>query len=204
MRTWKDIQMEVLGLLFSRTSNGRLVDPAEQSVLDYVNEMPDAANAAMRDIAANAVPLVRSLDVEVTDGERIDLNAQTMEDGETRFIRLSGVLSLEPYAPVYGYQFEMPHTIIFPQAGKYRLLYEAYPKALTQETPLDYADFELPPDAMDTAVYRMAWQIYLDDDISVATSYLNLYYERREELKRNYKYAQPSFSGGFVSTTGWT
>lgn len=204
MRTWKDIKMEVLGLLFSRTNNGRLAQLTDQNVLDYVNEMPDAANAAMRDIAANAVPLVHSLDVEVTDGERVNLRAETMDGYDVRFIRLSGVLSLEPYAPLHGYQFEAPHTIIFPEAGKYRVLYDAYPEAITKDTADDYANFELPPDAMDAVLYRMAWHLYLDDDISVATSYLNLYYERREELMKNYKYAQPTFSGGFTSVTGWS
>lgn len=204
MRTWKDIKMEVLGLLFSRTNNGVLAQLTDQNVIDYVNEMPDAANAAMRDLAANAVPLIHSLDVTTADNdERVDMKAQTMVNGNVRFIRLSDVLSLNPYTVTADYLIEPPSTIIFPDAGAYRVQYEAFPEVLTSDTPDDYSGFELPDDALDVALYRMAWQLYLDDDVSIATSYLNLYYDRRDELAKAYKYNQPVFGGRFTSVSGW-
>ena len=43
MRKWKDLQMEVLGLAFSRTRSGAVVSLNDDDVLEYVAEMPDAA-----------------------------------------------------------------------------------------------------------------------------------------------------------------
>lgn len=63
MRKWKDLQMEVLGLAFSRTRSGAVVSLNDDDVLEYVAEMPDAANYALRDLCRIAKPLVRKYEI---------------------------------------------------------------------------------------------------------------------------------------------
>lgn len=202
MRTWIDIKNEVLGLLFSRTNNGRLVQLDDQTVIDYANEMSDAANGAFRDLATNAVPIIRT--VEVDGQQTVSMRELSKVGGFTTYYQLTN-------SPVYrsgraysNYELRAPDQVILPDAGKYTIQYEAYPRPIERDTPDDFAEFELPDDALDCAVYFMAWRIYLDDDPSIATSYLNYYMFRREELSKAYQYNSMYNGGTFVSKSGWS
>ena len=63
-KTWLDIQKETLALMFSYTLNGNsLMDST--STMDYRAAMAGVANAALRDLAAHASPLVRKLSLSL-------------------------------------------------------------------------------------------------------------------------------------------
>ncbi|WP_462385258.1 hypothetical protein [Intestinibacillus massiliensis] len=49
----------------------------------------------------------------------------------------------------------------------------------------------------------MASRLYKDDDIAIATDYLNEYQARRDELIRTADDVVDGSYGNFVSVTGW-
>lgn len=63
-KTWLDIQKETLALMFSYTLNGKPLMDAT-STLDYRAAMAGVANAAFRDLAAHASPIVRKLSLSL-------------------------------------------------------------------------------------------------------------------------------------------
>lgn len=207
-KTWKQIKMECLGLLFSRTDGGNLVLLDDVDVQDYVNEMADAANYALRDLADVARPIVQC--VEITqDGTRDGFIRYDLRLLAEDFMRLIPDRVLREangtYGRYEGYFQEGPGALVFPgrDAGRFRVFYRAYPQPVTAETP-DHMTFALAAEALDLVPIYMASRLYKDDDIAVATNYLNEYQVRRAEL------AQTATDGlddsalcGFISVTGW-
>lgn len=66
-RTWGDIQRETLQLMRSYSLNGNPLygDKVDTDNLDYIYAMPEAANYALRDLAAEAAPLVRMISLSL-------------------------------------------------------------------------------------------------------------------------------------------
>lgn len=203
MKTWKDLKFEALGLMFSRTDNGEVITLPNEDVADMTNEMADAANYALRDMAT-IMPIYQSVDIPQTGGERwvrydlreIALNFMrlcpdrlTYEDGDN-------------YVPGYDYHVEGDHTIMLRarSSGKYTVWYEAYPEEVTASTPDDQT-FSLVPEALDLVPVYMAARIYGEEDISIAVHYLNQYQQRRSELAA--LAANRGTGGAWCSVTGW-
>ena len=203
MKTWKDIKLEALGLMFARTDNGAVVSLAGEDVADFINEMADAANYALRDLAT-VVPIVRVLRLE-QDGpgcKRYDLRALAPD-----FMRLiADRVSFEDgerYESDASYRLEGDTVIVLPgrEHGAYLLSYEAYPEEVRADTP-DGQTFSLAPEALDLVPVYMASRIYGEEDISLATHYLNQYHVRRSELAS--RGAARGTGGGFATQSGWS
>ena len=203
MKTWKDIKLEALGLMFSRTDGGAVVALTSEDVADFVNEMIDAANYALRDLAT-VVPIVRVLRLaqQVAGLKKYDLRELAPD-----FMRLiDDRLAFEDgdrYESVDEYRLEGGAVIVLPgrESGAYLLSYEAYPEEVRADTP-EGQTFSLAPEALDLVPVYMASRIYGEEDISLATHYLNQYHVRRSELAAR---GMPrGTGGGFATRTGWS
>lgn len=207
MKTWKQIKMECLGLLFSRTDGGNLVSLDNADVKDYVNEMPDTANYALRDLADVARPIIKSVDI-TQDGTAAGWVRYDLRELAPDFMRMVPDRIVWEHDGAYGrfvdYQQEGNGVLVFPGrvAGVFRVFYKAYPAEVTESTPDDQT-FELAPEALDLVPIYMASRLYKDDDIAIATDYLNEYQARREELMQTMDDAVDGAYGDFVSVTGW-
>ena len=58
MKTWGEIKNEALGLMFSNVNGSAKVSTKDADVQEYVLNMIDAANYAIRDLSA-AVPILK-------------------------------------------------------------------------------------------------------------------------------------------------
>lgn len=207
MKTWKQIKMECLGLLFSRTDGGNLVSLDNADVKDYVNEMADTANYALRDLADVARPIIKSVEIE-QDGTAPGWVRYDLKELAPDFMRMVPDRVVWEHDGAYGrfvdYQQEGNRTLVFPGrvAGTFRVFYKAYPAEVTDSMP-DDTTFELAPEALDLVPIYMASRLYKDDDIAIATDYLNEYQARREELMQTQDDAVDGDYGNFVSVTGW-
>ncbi len=207
MKTWKQIKMECLGLLFSRTDGGNLVSLDNADVRDYVNEMPDAANYALRDLADVARPIIKSVEV-IQDGLQNGWVRYDLREIAPNFMRLVPNRIVWEHDGEYGrftdYQQEGSGVLVFPGRvqGTFRVFYRAYPEEVEAGTPDDQT-FELAAEALDLVPIYMASRLYKDDDIAIATDYLNEYQARRDELIRTADDVVDGSYGNFVSVTGW-
>lgn len=86
------------------------------------------------------------------------------------------------------------------KSGTFRVFYYAYPKEITQDTQDNY-ELELPSEILDLVPLYMAARLYGEDDIQLATSYLNQYQVKRAELSQN-DYTTFGKSE-FISGSGW-
>lgn len=203
MRTWGDIKNEALGLMFSNNTGGSKVDLSDQSVAEYVINMPDAFNCAIRDLAY-IYPAKGSVEIEAANAyEQIDL--KTVCDGflcvasdEVYYYKGSQLISTGNY-DILGEDIFVPHNV-----GKYKIFYEKEPDAVTEDTE-DTFELDFPEDILSTVVYFMAHRLYLEDDNQIATMYYNIYESKKAELKEYYEERKAS-SGGFKqfnSVKGW-
>ena len=68
MKTWGEIKNEALGLMFSNVNGSAKVSTKDADVQEYVLNMIDAANYAIRDLSA-AVPILRFYPFTITQPE---------------------------------------------------------------------------------------------------------------------------------------
>ena len=202
MKTWKDIKFETLGLMFARTDGGAVVSLTGEDVSDFTNEMVDAANYALRDLATVS-PILRVLRLEQTGAgrQKYDLRERAPD-----FMRLvCDRVAFEDgdrYESVEDYRLEGGDVIVLSgrESGAYLICYEAYPEEVRADTP-DGQTFSLAPEALDLVPVYMASRIYGEEDIALATHYLNQYHVRRSELAL--RGAVRPTGGGFASQSGW-
>lgn len=204
MKTWKDIKMEALGLMFSRTDNGEVVTLPNEDVADFTNEMADAANYALRDMAT-VMPIRRAVDIPQTGGggtwKKYDLKELASDFARLMPNRVTWTDGVD-YEQSCDYLPDGPHGILLRErgSGAYSVWYEAYPEEVTKDTP-DEQTFSLAPEALDLVPIYMASRIFGEEDISVAVHYLNQYQARRGELAA--LAAGIDTGGAWRSNTGW-
>ena len=202
MRTWGDIKNEVLGLMFSNNNGGSKVALSDQSVAEYVINMADAFNCAIRDLA-HIYPIKASTEIEVSEAYgQIDLKAYDgficVADDEVYYYRGNQLISTGNY-DILGEDIFIPHN-----TGKYKLFYEKEPDAVTEETE-DSFELGFPEDILSAAVYFMAHRLYMEDDNQISTMYYNIYENKKAELEEYYEGRKASGGGfkQFNSVKGW-
>lgn len=203
MRTWEDIQNEVLGLMFSNNTGGSKVTLEDQPVAEYVINMADAFNGAIADLG-HIYPVKKRIEVEVNEPyEQKELGKICegfirVSDDEVYYHRGSQLVSCGNY-DILGEDVFIPHN-----SGKYTIVCETEPMGVDGETVGEF-EIELPDDVISAAVYYMAHRLYLEDDVQIATMYYNIFESKKAELKDYYE--SRSRSGGgfkkFMSVKGW-
>lgn len=105
------------------------------------------------------------------------------------------------YLAASDYYQEADHCLVIPRSsvGAYTVYYKKYPEEITDETPDDYV-LELDPEVAVLLPMYMASVLYMDDDLSIATSYRN-YFETG--LARLTQRADVNSKEEFISVTGW-
>lgn len=203
MRTWEDVQNEVLGLMFSNNTGGVQVTLKDQPVAEYVINMADAFNAAIADLG-HIYPVKKRVVVEINEAyEQKELSKVCegfirVSDDEVYYHNGNQLISCGNY-DILGEDMFIPHN-----AGKYTIVCETEPLGVDVDTDNKY-EIELPEDVLSAAVYYMAHRLYLEDDAQIATMYYNIYSEKKAELKEYYENRSGN-SGGFkkfVSVKGW-
>ena len=203
MRTWGDIQNEVLGLMFSNNTGGGKVSLADQSVAEYVINMADAFNAAIVDLG-HIYPVKERVEVEVQEEYEQKKLSEICEgfirvsDDEIYYHNGKELVSCGNY-DVLGEDVFIPHN-----KEKYTIFCETEPAGLDEDTGPD-AELDYPEDVLAAAVYYMAHRLYLEDDVQIATMYYNIYSEKKAELKAYYEEREKSGGGfkKFISVKGW-
>lgn len=105
------------------------------------------------------------------------------------------------YLAASDYYQEADHCLVIPRSsvGAYTVYYKKYPTEITDETSDDYV-LELDPEVEVLLPTYMASVLYMDDDLSIATSYRN-YFETG--LARLTQRADVNSKEEFVSVSGW-
>lgn len=105
------------------------------------------------------------------------------------------------YIAATDYYQEADKTLVIPRSkvGSYTIYYKKYPKQITATTPDDYV-MQLDPEVAVLLPIYMASVLYMDDDLSIATSYRN-YFE--VGLNRLTQRASVNKKEEFVSESGW-
>lgn len=196
MKTWGQVKNEALGLMFSNNSGGVKVGTDDASVQEYVINMIDAANYAIRDLSA-AVPILRYFTYvqKGTDADGVMRTEMRYMTDDFRTFAPETPEMLEAGVRVGG------GYIITPKRGEIRvdIPYYAYAQQIDEETEDDY-DLDMNPECEDLIPIYMASRLYFEDDLAMATMYRNQYESKKAELAAK---ADMGMESEFISTTGW-
>lgn len=196
MKTWGQIKNEALGLMFSNNANGERVGLDHESVQEYVINMPEAANFAIRDLSA-AVPILKYYQY-AQKGQ----NKEGVNRTEMRYL----VGDFRTFAPETAEMVALGVRtgggyLVTPRKGAYSvdIPYFAYAPTVDEETEDDFM-IDMLPECEDLIPLYMAARLYFEDDSTLATVYLNQY-----EAKKAVLAAEAEYGAGddFVSVTGW-
>ena len=174
---WGEIQIESLKKMFLNNDN------LEANKLDeykknknyntYLFMMPQAANEAINYILENVQPLIKSYVLSENE-TRFDLNKLP------NFKRLYQVSS-NNYMPSYRVEGNN-QLIINGNYGEIIIYYEAYIDLLDQRTSKSTV-IELAPYLINLIPLYIAGELYKDDDLQLATIYMNEFLSMAENYK---------------------
>ncbi|HIZ29956.1 MAG TPA: hypothetical protein H9813_01800 [Candidatus Fournierella merdipullorum] len=200
--TWKEVKLATLQKMFS--AEGLVINEADDSVSEYLNAMPQAANEGLQLLCTAGKYLRRCHEFEAG------------AEGETRTVDLAVAVpdlyrieQLELYSfdeegvpvPVRGAKLVAGRYLVLPRqpGGKLALYYNAWPQPVTAATP-DEEELPLDPEVAVLLPLYMSSQLYKDDDVTLATMYRNEFEVAFSLLQR----ADSGEVGGeFTSATGW-
>ena len=203
MRTWGDLKNEVLGLIFANNSGGIKVSTSADEVQEYIINMSDAANSALRELATvcplrKSVVITTTCDVRDFDMSKLCEDFMTFED--------DGVYYKGGEVPekANNYFIRSGSIITFSgeKCGVYEVGYMAYPEVITTDTSEEY-ELDIADNLLDAAVYYIASRLCAEDDLPLATYYMNIYESKKAVLEKFYITSAGTMGGRFVSERGW-
>ena len=179
--TWGEVKQAALQKLFA-VRDGVSVT---QTVQEYTEGMPQAANEGLALLCAENLPLRRCFTVTVEAvGPRTvqlaDLAADFWRAGEPEAYRRREDGRL---VPAGGFAFAAGRLLI-PESwrGEYEIWYDAFPPRLTADTP-DGEELPVEQQAAVILPLYMASQLYKDDDGALAAAYRNEFEAARAALR---------------------
>ena len=196
-KTWKEIQNEALGLMFSNNINGQKIPITDESVQEYIINIRDAANYAIRDLSA-AVPILKYVDISQTP----EPNAQ----GYTK-IPMSDITDDFREFTTPTAQMEEAHihavvdTLYVPAKfkGSISVPYYAYAQQIPEDANDDF-QIQMYPECLDLIPIYIASRLYYEDDNTLSVYYLNQYNATKEGIAAR---ADTSPYLQYANTTGW-
>lgn len=198
--TWGECKAAALRKMFG--SDGGQIDYSEPGNADYIAAMPAAANEAMERIVSTAGrPLRKSADIDIEeDVQYLDMSEQVGdfrafgEYLEAYLVVGSGLAALDT-AAIGQSVLQLPKGV----SGKVRVFYDAVPEHITKYTN-DAEELPLSDDCNVLIPLYLAGELYKDDDIGMATAYMNEFESRLSSLPANESGVR---GGSFTSLTGW-
>ncbi len=198
--TWGECKAAALRKMFG--SDGGRIDYSEPGNADYITAMPAAANEAMERIVSTAGrPLRKSADIDIEeDVQYLDMSEQVGdfrafgEYLEAYLVVGSGLAALDT-AAIGQSVLQLPKGV----SGTVRVFYDAVPEHITEYTN-DAEELPLSDDCNVLIPLYLAGELYKDDDIGMATAYMNEFESRLSSLPANESGVR---GGSFTSLTGW-
>lgn len=198
--TWGECKAAALRKMFG--SDGGRINYSEPGNADYIAAMPAAANEAMERIVSTAGrPLRRSADIDMEeDVQYLDMSEQVGDFrafGEYLEVYLvvgSGLAALDA-AAIGRSVLQLPKSV----SGTVRVFYDAAPEHITEYTN-DAEELPLSDDCNVLIPLYLAGELYKDDDIGMATAYMNEFESRLGSLPATESGVR---GGSFTSVTGW-
>lgn len=198
--TWGECKAAALRKMFG--SDGGQIDYSEPGNADYIAAMPAAANEAMERIVSTAGrPLRKSTDIDIEeDVQYLDMSEQVGdfrafgEYLEAYLVVGSGLAALDT-AAIGQSVLQLPKGV----SGTVRVFYDAVPEHITKYTN-DAEELPLSDDCNVLIPLYLAGELYKDDDIGMATAYMNEFESRLSSLPANESGVR---GGSFTSLTGW-
>lgn len=197
--TWGECKAAALRKMFG--SDGGQIDYSEPGNADYIAAMPAAANEAMERIVSTAGrPLRKSVEIEPEGAAYVDMADHAMDfrsfggTPEAYLVKDNGLAVLET-AALGKSVLQLPKDI----SGTVRVFYNAAPKRITEDTN-DAEKMPLSDDCNVLIPLYLAGELYKDDDIGMATAYMNEFESRLSSLPANESGVR---GGSFTSVTGW-
>lgn len=198
--TWGECKAAALRKMFG--SDGGQIDYSEPGNADYIAAMPAAANEAMERIVSTAGrPLRKSADIDIEeDVQYLDMSEQVGdfrafgEYLEAYLVVGSGLAALDT-AAIGQSVLQLPKGV----SGTVRVFYDAVPEHITEYTN-DAEELPLSDDCNVLIPLYLAGELYKDDDIGMATAYMNEFESRLSSLPANESGVR---GGSFTSVTGW-
>ena len=198
--TWGECKAAALRKMFG--SDGGRIDYSEPGNADYIAAMPAAANEAMERIVSTAGrPLRKSADIDMEeDVQYLDMSEQVSdfrafgEYLEVYMVVGSGLAALDA-AAIGQSVLQLPKGV----SGTVRVFYDAVPEHITEYTN-DAEELPLSDDCNVLIPLYLAGELYKDDDIGMATAYMNEFESRLSSLPATESGVR---GGSFTSLTGW-
>lgn len=167
---WGQIQIESLRKMYLN-NKPISIDKLEEYKQDkkyqtYLEAMPQAANEAINYILENGKPLIKSFQIEKNSSK------YNLKEIINNYKRLYEISCSSDIKPIYHFEGDSILVIDRFSDGDITIYYEAYPKVITEETESSEkidVDFNY---ACLIPLY-IAGELYKDDDISLATMYMN-------------------------------
>ncbi len=198
--TWGECKAAALRKMFG--SDGGRIDYSEPGNADYIAAMPAAANEAIERIVSTAGrPLRKSVDIDMEeDVQYLDMSEQVGDFrafGEYLEVYLvvgSGLVALDT-AAIGQSVLQLPKGV----SGRVRVFYDAAPTHIEEDTN-DAEELPLSDDCNVLIPLYLAGELYKDDDIGMATAYMNEFESRLSSLPATESGVR---GGSFTSLTGW-
>lgn len=200
--TWKEVKLATLQKMFS--AEGLTINEADDSVSEYINAMPQAANEGLQLLCTAGKYLRRCLELEPgAAGETRTVDLKTAAPDLYRIEQLEVYAFDEAGAPVpvRGAKLVAGRYLVLTNQPESRMVlyYNAWPQPVTHATA-DDQELPLDPEVAVLLPLYMASQLYKDDDIILATMYRNEFEVAFSLLQR----ADTGEVGGqFTCATGW-
>ena len=130
-------------------------------------------------IYADTFPTVNGVDVVPEYGKYVKYDLKELAPSFYSVFGNSLVYEGEnatTYLNTTDYYKESDHILVLPKdkPGMYTVYYNAYPEQITAETDDDYI-LEIDKEVAELLPMYMASQLYMDDDLAIATSYRNYF-----------------------------
>lgn len=134
------------------------------------------------------------------DVTKYDLSKLANDYHELDSIYLNGFNLKYSEATVYSMEGDSVLVLRHDRPGNYLVYYKSFPQMVTSDT-LDSYEFELPDDMMLLIPTYIASELYMEDDLAIATSYRNKFEVEIARLSDEAKQAPPTEK--FESESGW-
>jgi hypothetical protein len=206
VRTLESVYDEVLGLMFSNNTGSSKVTTEDASVSEYMFNMHHAFNAGLDDLYSSVVDAREFVFIAgATEGGIYAIKTYLKDDMKNRYICATDDVFIkkdEKYKRTILYDYLMKDVISFGKDGDFAVAVKVKPLTVSENTDKE-TKIDIEDNIISALVYYMAYRLYLEDDASIATSYLNIYEAKKEALYELYGEKGGSKGQEFESSRGW-